>query len=68
MRFEFATATRILFGPGVVREVAPAAKEMGRRALLAIGVPGGKRRLAARSNEKGGNRLHSFGHPSRTLC
>jgi alcohol dehydrogenase class IV len=39
MRFEFATATRILFGPGVVREVAPAAKELGRRALLATGCP-----------------------------
>jgi alcohol dehydrogenase class IV len=39
MRFEFATATRILFGPGVVREVAPAAKEMGGRALLVIGCP-----------------------------
>jgi alcohol dehydrogenase class IV len=37
MRFEFATATRILFGPGVVREVAPAAKEMGTRALLVTG-------------------------------
>ena len=40
MRFEFATATRILFGPGMVREVAPAAKEMGGRVLLAIGRPG----------------------------
>jgi alcohol dehydrogenase class IV len=39
MRFEFATATRILFGPGVGREVAPAAKESGRRALLVIGCP-----------------------------
>ena len=37
MRFDFATATRILFGPGVVREVAPAAKEMGARALLVTG-------------------------------
>jgi len=37
MRFEFATATRILFGPGAVREVAPAAKEMGKRALLTTG-------------------------------
>ena len=37
MRFEFATATRILFGPGVVREVAPAAKEMGGQALLVTG-------------------------------
>jgi alcohol dehydrogenase class IV len=39
MRFDFATATRVLFGPGVVQEVAPAAKEMGRRALLVIGCP-----------------------------
>jgi len=26
--FEFATATRIVFGAGAVREVAPAAKSM----------------------------------------
>ena len=37
MRFEFATAARILFGPGVVREVSPAVKEMGGRALLVTG-------------------------------
>lgn len=37
MRFEFATATRIIFGPGAVREVAPAAKALGRRALLVTG-------------------------------
>ena len=34
MRFEFATAARIVFGPGTVREVPAAAAEMGRRALL----------------------------------
>jgi len=39
MRFEFATATRIVFGPGTVREVGPAAREMGRRALLVTGCP-----------------------------
>jgi alcohol dehydrogenase class IV len=37
MRFDFSTATRILFGPGVVKEVAPAAKQMGGRALLVTG-------------------------------
>ena len=37
MRFEFATSTRILFGPGEVRAVAPAAKQMGRQALLVLG-------------------------------
>jgi alcohol dehydrogenase class IV len=34
MRFEFATAARIVFGTGTVREVPAAAAEMGRRALL----------------------------------
>ena len=37
MRFEFATATRIVFGPGVRREVAGAAAALGRRALLVTG-------------------------------
>jgi len=37
MQFEFATATRILFGEGRVREVAPAAKRWGRCALLVTG-------------------------------
>jgi len=39
MRFEFATATRILFGAGTVREIPPAAKEIGRRALFVTGLP-----------------------------
>ncbi len=37
MRFEFATAQRILFGAGTVRDLAPAAKTMGRRALVVTG-------------------------------
>jgi alcohol dehydrogenase class IV len=37
MRFEFATAARIVFGAGAVREVAPAARAMGSRALLVTG-------------------------------
>jgi len=37
VRFEFATASRILFGAGVVREVVPAAKQMGGRPLLVVG-------------------------------
>ena len=37
MRFEFATAARIVFGPGTLGEVAPAAREMGKRALLVTG-------------------------------
>jgi len=37
MRFEFATATRIIFGAGTLREVGPLAAEMGSRALVVTG-------------------------------
>ena len=37
MNFEFATANRILFGPGSLREAAPIAVELGDRALLVAG-------------------------------
>ncbi len=42
MRFEFATATRILFGPGRLLEVAPAAKAMGSLALVVTGRTAGR--------------------------
>lgn len=37
MRFEFATAQRILFGNGTADELTAAAKSMGRRALVVTG-------------------------------
>ncbi|MCX6909304.1 MAG: iron-containing alcohol dehydrogenase [Verrucomicrobia bacterium] len=37
MNFEFATATRILFGPGTLREAGPIAKALGKRALVVTG-------------------------------
>ncbi len=37
MPFEFATATRIIFGAGVAREVAPLAFNLGRQCLLVVG-------------------------------
>jgi alcohol dehydrogenase class IV len=37
MRFEFATATRIIFGVGTLKEVGPLAEEFGRRALVVTG-------------------------------
>jgi alcohol dehydrogenase class IV len=37
MTFEFATAHRIVFGPGSVSAVAPAARALGRHALLVTG-------------------------------
>ena len=37
MLFEFATANRVIFGPGTLREVAPAAARWGNRVLLVTG-------------------------------
>jgi alcohol dehydrogenase class IV len=37
MRFEFATANRIVFGPGTLAEVGPIAKDLGRHALVVTG-------------------------------
>ncbi|MGD9045819.1 MAG: iron-containing alcohol dehydrogenase [Desulfobacterales bacterium] len=40
MRFEFATANRIIFGPGTLDEVGPIASGMGRRPLVVTGLSG----------------------------
>ena len=37
MRFEFATATRIIFGQGAIKELASSAKLFGKRALIVVG-------------------------------
>jgi alcohol dehydrogenase class IV len=37
MKFEFATATKIIFGAGMLREAGAAAKEFGQRALVVTG-------------------------------
>ena len=37
MNFEFATATRIIFGPGTLSQVGPLAVEMGHRAFVVMG-------------------------------
>jgi alcohol dehydrogenase class IV len=37
MRFEFATATRLIFGQGSIKEAAPIAASFGRRALIVVG-------------------------------
>ncbi|HVT72600.1 MAG TPA: iron-containing alcohol dehydrogenase [Lacunisphaera sp.] len=37
MRFEFATAGRIIFGSGTLRETGPIAKTLGRRAFVVTG-------------------------------
>jgi len=47
MRFEFATATRIVFGEGALAEVPAVARELGRRALLVTGLSHGRSSLPA---------------------
>jgi alcohol dehydrogenase class IV len=42
MHFEFATAARIVFGPGSLKELLPAAQAFGRRALFVAGVSGAR--------------------------
>ena len=37
MSFEFATATRIIFGAGALREIGSVAGQIGRRALVVTG-------------------------------
>lgn len=54
MRFEFATAGRIVFGEGAVREVAPEARRMGSRAMLVWGLPAAKAEWMARELEAAG--------------
>jgi alcohol dehydrogenase class IV len=39
MRFEFATAARIIFGPGVLRKIGPVAAGMGKKVLVVTGLP-----------------------------
>jgi alcohol dehydrogenase class IV len=54
MRFEFATATRIIFGPGTFGEVGKLAREFGSRAVVVTNLePGGLEPLAGRLRESG---------------
>ncbi len=40
MNFEFATASRIIFGQGTLQQIGPLAREMGHRALVVTGSSG----------------------------
>ena len=48
MRFEFATATRIIFGPGTLSQAGPLAREMGAPCAGRHRPRPGPRRAAAR--------------------
>lgn len=63
MRFEFVTATRIVFGAGTVREAAPAAAGFGRRALLVTGASVERAAALRSSLESAGVACLSFAVP-----
>lgn len=42
MPFEFATANRIIFGPGALKQAGPVARELGQRALIVTGSDPGR--------------------------
>lgn len=54
MAFEFATATRIVFGRGTAEEVPGIARHLGRRALLVAGQPRGAAAVLADGLEASG--------------
>jgi alcohol dehydrogenase class IV len=60
MRFEFATATRIVFGPGVVAELPAIAAGFGKRALLVTGAHAGRFAAIVTSLESAGIACVSF--------
>lgn len=60
MRFEFATATRIIFGHGTARELPVAAEQFGNRALLVVGKSAERTDAVAGDLEAAGIRVMRF--------
>ncbi|MEE9369853.1 MAG: iron-containing alcohol dehydrogenase [Sedimentisphaerales bacterium] len=70
MRFEFATATRIIFGPGTIQEVAPLAAGLGDRAFVVTGRTAKRAKLLLERLTKQGIECVTFnvpGEPTTTL-
>ena len=70
MHFEFATATRIIFGPGTIKELAPAAKTFGNRALVVTGASSGRVFAAVEQLRSEGitvSEFHVSGEPTVAL-
>ena len=63
MRFEFATAARIIFGHGSVQEVAPLAAEIGSRAFVVTGRTGARAGQLLEQLKKQGIRSVTFNVP-----
>ncbi|MHC4157699.1 MAG: iron-containing alcohol dehydrogenase, partial [Planctomycetota bacterium] len=70
MRFEFATATRIIFGPGTIKEVAPLAAELGKCAFVVTGSTAERAKPLLEQLNKKGIEYVTFnvpGEPTTTL-
>ena len=69
LSFEFATATRIIFGEGRLREATPLASAMGSRALVVEGKSDRAEPLVDLLHERGlsTTRLHVDAEPTTTL-
>ena len=63
MNFEFATASRIRFGPGVVREVPAQVRKLGHRVLLVTGRSADRARPFAQALEAAGLAPYLFSVP-----
>jgi alcohol dehydrogenase class IV len=61
VRFEFATATRIVFGPGALAELGPLAASLGSRALLVSGRTPARGQAARQRLEAAGISTVAFG-------
>jgi alcohol dehydrogenase class IV len=70
MRFEFATATRIIFGRGTCEEVGPLAGRMGGCAFVVTGRTGGRARGVLDRLRREGIKCVTFsvaGEPTNTI-
>jgi alcohol dehydrogenase class IV len=63
MRFEFATATRIVFGPGTLTEAGPMARQFGRHALIVTGRTPARAKPLVAALEQHGVRATHFSVP-----
>ena len=63
MKFEFATATRIIFGHGAIEEVGPIAADMGHRVFVVTGRDPGRAGLLVEELKTLGLRTFTFSVP-----
>lgn len=71
MRFEFATAARIIFGPGTISEAASLSAEMGKRAFVITGSSTERARPLLNALDKQGIDYVTFsvpGEPTTTIA